>query len=102
MAAKTTAKTKSVATEVENVVAEPAVETIDQLKSNMIALATDLCERVPGKAIETDMGVDKIVALYNAVKQVINITYLTYTRVAGDKGVIFSYAKRYYAKKEFD
>ena len=35
MAAKTTAKTKSVATEVENVVAEPAVETIDQLKSNV-------------------------------------------------------------------
>ena len=67
MAAKTTAKTKSVATEVENV-AEPAVETIDQLKSNMIALANDLCERVRGKAIETDMGVDKIVALYNAVK----------------------------------
>lgn len=67
MAAKTTAKTKSVATEVENV-AEPAVETIDQLKSNMIALANDLCERVRGKAIETDMGVDKIVAIYNAVK----------------------------------
>ena len=99
MAAKTTAKTKSVATEVENVVAEPAVETIDQLKSNMIALANDLCERVRGKAIETDMGVDKIVALYNAVKQVIIIAYFTYIRVASDKGVIFSYAKRYYAKK---
>ena len=75
MAAKTTTKTKSVATEVENVTtevenvaAEPAVETIDQLKSNMIALANDLCERVRGKAIDTDTGVDKIVALYNAVK----------------------------------
>ena len=60
MAAKTTAKTKSVATEVENVVAEPAVETIDQLKSNMIALANDLCERVRGKAIDNHMGVDRL------------------------------------------
>lgn len=68
MAAKTTAKTKNVAAEAETVVAEPAVETIDQLKSNMIALANDLCERVRGKAIDTDTGVDKIVALYNAVK----------------------------------
>lgn len=68
MAARTTAKTKNVVAEAETIVAEPAVETIDQLKSNMIALANDLCERVRGKAIETDMGIDKIVALYNAVK----------------------------------
>ena len=71
MAAKTknvAAEAETVAAEAETVAAEPAVETIDQLKSNMIALANDLCERVRGKAIDTDTGVDKIVALYNAVK----------------------------------
>lgn len=46
------------------------VDHMEQLRQNMAILANELCEKVRGKEVDTAVGVDKIVAIYNAIKQV--------------------------------
>lgn len=42
--------------------------SVDNFKANMIALGNEMIEKVRGKQVDVSEGIDKVVAIYNAVK----------------------------------
>lgn len=52
----------------KNTEAVEKADCLEQLKQNMAALANELCEKVRGKEVDTAVGVDRVVAIYNAIK----------------------------------